>query len=57
MQRPSDMFDDKYGRLAATLWEYLEEQAPNHPDMRDVVHEETLRVLDDLLRAGGIEAT
>ena len=50
------MFKDPYETLAASTWEYLESEVPGDPELRDFVHAEVMRTLDELFRAAGIEA-
>ena len=49
-------FADPYEKLAAANWDYLEVEIPDDPELRDYVHAEVMRTLDELLRAAGIEA-
>ena len=46
--------EDRYERLAASLWDYLEEQLPNDADSRDTIHEIVLHELDVRLRGAGV---
>ena len=48
------MFENRYEELAAKLWDYLEEQVPQDPELRDSVHAETLHYMDELLRENGV---
>ena len=50
----SNWLEDRYERLAASLWDYLEEQLPNDADYRDTIHEIVLHELDVRLRGAGV---
>ncbi|GAF79923.1 unnamed protein product [marine sediment metagenome] len=50
------MFENRYQELASKLRDYVEEQAPQDPELQDVVVDATLHHLDVTLRENGIEA-
>jgi hypothetical protein len=50
------MFADKYQEMVSKLRDYLEDQAPQDPELQDTVTDETLRFMDERLREAGIEA-
>ena len=50
------MFADKYQEMVSKMRDYLEDQAPQDPELQDVVVDATLHFLDVTLRENGIEA-
>ena len=47
------MFENRYQELASKLREYVEEQAPQDPELQDTVVDETLHFMDVTLRENG----
>ena len=54
-QGKTNWLEDRYERLAASLWDYLEEQLPNDSELRDTIHDIVLHELDVRLRGVGVE--